>query len=198
MSAKRQIFLGTGAGQCGMNLLAEILGQQASSRITLEQRPLLPWNQPAGQPGIRERMERWAAKHEEQILGDVATFYLPYVEQAIAFDPDVRIVCLQRPCDEIVAAYCRQIDQHFSVPTDHWSAVPAPGWSHDPLWTRTFPQYDAPDRVTALRMYYDDYYTRANDLARRFPANFRLIASNIFYLTATALIDIVHLSKNVQ
>jgi hypothetical protein len=27
----------------------------------------------------------------------VATFYLPYVDQAVRFDPEIRIICLKRP-----------------------------------------------------------------------------------------------------
>lgn len=162
-----------------MNLLADILAQQPSSRVTLEQRPLLPWVQLPGRPGIKERLDRWAERYDESLVGDVATFYLPYVEQAIATQPNIRIVCLQRPMEEVVSGYCRQIDQHFSVPTNHWSVDPGPDWSHDPLWSRTFPQYETPNRIEALQQYWSDYYAAATDLARRFPNNFLLIDTEV-------------------
>lgn len=179
MPSQQRLVLGMGAGQCGLNLLAEILGQQPSSRVTLEQRPLLPWVQPAGRPGIRQRFDRWTSQHQERIVGDIATFYLPYVEEAIGLRPDLRVVCLKRPSDEIVAGYCRQIDQQFSIPTNHWSVDPGPEWTSDPQWSATFPQYDTTDRVTAVRRYCQEYYDRADELARRFPDNVLVIDTEV-------------------
>lgn len=179
MTSSQCVVLGIGAGQCGLNLLAEILGQQPSSRITLEQRPLLSWKQLPGRPGIKERLARWAKQYQEHLVGDVAPFYLPYVEEAIGACPEIKVVCLERPRDEIVAGFCRQNDQHFSVPTNHWSANPGPEWSHDPLWSHTFPKYDTPDRVEALRRYCSDYYEHASILADRYPGNFLLIDTEV-------------------
>ena len=93
---RRQIVLGMGAGQCGTLLLAQILDKQHDARVSHEQPPLLPWNRQPGAPGIRERLQRLLATHKTRLVGDVASFYLPYVEEAIAFDPYIRIVCLRR------------------------------------------------------------------------------------------------------
>jgi hypothetical protein len=163
-----------GAGQCGTLLLAQILDKQHDARVSHEQPPLLPWNRRPGAPGIRERLQRLLATHKTRLVGDVASFYLPYAEEAIAFDPHIRIVGLRRPREEVVASFCRVLDQSARFPINHWAEQPAPGWYHDPIWTRVFPQYDTTDREEGLRRYWDEYYQRAEELVRRFPDNVRL------------------------
>lgn len=166
-----QILLGLGAGQCGLNVLLEILNHQPRTRLTLEQPPLLPWQALPGRPGIRERIARWRQKPAAQRIGDIATFYLPYLRDAIALEPELRAVCLRRPKDEIVAAYLRHLDQPGRARLNHWSRSPEPGWTHDLVWTPTFPKYDEPDRRSALERYWDDYYAEAAELAERHPEN---------------------------
>jgi hypothetical protein len=157
-----------------MNLLAEILGKQPRAQITFEQAPLLTWQWRPNQPGIRERLRRWE-RIEGDLVGDVAVFYLPYVEEAISANPDVRVVCLERPKGEVLAGYCRQIDRGHHLPMNHWSRRPGPGWSQDPVWTPTFPQYDTPDLLEGLSRFWDDYHEQAAELSRRFPANVRVM-----------------------
>jgi hypothetical protein len=168
-----QIVLGLGAGHCGLNLLANILDRQNSSRVTMEQPPLLPWQPRSNGPGIEERIQRW--KSDEFLMtGDVAAFYLPYVKAAFAAEPTLRMVCLKRPREEIIAAFCQQLDRTSPVPTNHWASHPAPGWYHDPLWTQTFPQYETQERVEGIGQYWDEYYTAAEDWQRQLPDHFRI------------------------
>ena len=142
--------------------------------MTLEQPPFLPWHKPADRPGIQERFQRWKMTAKSARVGDVATFYLPHLEDAIAVEPDLRAVCLLRPREEVVSAYIRHLDQPGRPRLNHWSRQPETGWTHDLVWTPTFPKYDVPDRDEALARYCDEYETRARALASRFPANLRV------------------------
>jgi predicted O-methyltransferase YrrM len=175
------ILLGMGTGQCGTQLLAEILSRQPNTNVTHEQPPLLSWSlalspQDERDRGalIRNRLSRIRRTRRELTVGDVASFYLPYVEDAIAFDSTIRIVCLQRPRDEVVAAFCRFLDERAPFPINHWARECATGWQHDPIWTRCFPQYDTQDRAEGIGRYWDEYTTKAEELARRFPDNVRI------------------------
>jgi len=110
----------------------------------------------------------------------VALFYLPYVEEAIALEPGIRVICLERPRDEVVASFCKWGDTVHPLPTDHWAAAPAEGWFHDPIWTRIFPQYlDTVGREEGIRRYWDEYHTKASDLARRYPSSVRVIPTGM-------------------
>jgi len=171
---ERAIVLGMGAGQCGLRLLARILDAQPDAKVTHEQPPLLPWELRPGEPGVKQRLERLLATRRERLVGDVATFYLPHAEQAIEAFPEIRIVCLERPREEVVAGFCRLLDETAKMPTNHWAREPGPGWFNDPLWTRIFPQYDTSDRVEGIGRYWDEYSARAAEMARRFPDNVRV------------------------
>jgi hypothetical protein len=171
----QQVILGTGAGACGLNLLAEILQKQHDSRVSFEERPILPWIHDDNTPGIRERIDRWKNSSDARFIGDVSPFYLPYVDEAVEFEPCLKIICLKRPRSEVVAATERFLDAHYSVPTNHWSKHPADGWFHDPLWSQAYPQYDTQDRTEGIGLYWDEFYERSENLAIQYPDKFLLI-----------------------
>jgi len=108
---------------------------------------------------------------DEAVIGDVASFYLPHVEQANELAPEVRVVCLKRPREEVVESFCRWLDKVHPLPTNHWAKRPAAGWYHEPIYTRMFPQYDTQDRAEGIRRYWSEYYERAESLVTRFPQN---------------------------
>lgn len=169
----RTFVLGIGSGRCGTFSLAGVLSQQPETSVSHEERPLLPWAKPEGVPGIRERMERIRNTRKERVVGDVASFYLPYVEEAIQLDSDIRVVCLKRPRHEVVASFCKWVDAVHPLPTNHWTQDPPPGWYHDADWTRIFPQYETEDREEGIGRYWDEYYEKVDDLMRRYPEHIR-------------------------
>ncbi len=171
----QSVILGMGTGRCGTHALAELLNRQPNAHFTHEGRPLLPWRCAPGQPGIRERLRRLRRTRPQKLIGDVALFYLPHVEEAIAEEPGIRIICLERPREEVVASFCKWGDTVHPIPTDHWAEEPPEGWYHDPYWTRIFPQYPiALGREAGIRRYWDEYHVRANELSRTFPAHVRI------------------------
>lgn len=188
----RQIILGLGTGRCGTHALAVLLDGQPDAHVTHEQPPLLPWKEPAGEslictgmgavagaPArtlIRARLGRFRRERAERVIGDVASFYLPYVEAAIEAEPGIRIICLKRPREEVVASFCRWLDTVHPLPMNHWAERPAPGWHHDPVWTRIFPQYDVGDREKGVCRYWNEYYQAVEDLVRRFPERIRVFS----------------------
>jgi hypothetical protein len=169
-----RIVLGMGAGHCGLGALAAILGKQLAARISVAQAPLLPWVPRPDGPGIRERIARWRSGGGS-LVGDVAAFYLPYAEAAVEAEPGIKMICLKRPEDEITAAFRRHLDRTSPLPINHWARTPSPSWTHHPLLTQTYPQYDATDRDEGLSLYWQEYYRRAEELQARFPASFRVV-----------------------
>jgi len=196
----RQIVLGLGAGQCGLHLLTEILQRQTGTRVTFEQTPILPWLKKPDRPGIQQRIARWKESHSEPIVGDVAAFYLPYVQDAIDCEPSIRIICLKRPRSEVIAGFVHSLDKNCRVPTNHWSETPSAGWYHDPIWTPSFPQYPTSDRDEAIGLYWDEYYQRADEFAQRYPSQFLLIDPDelIELPGVRRLLDFVGIPTDIQ
>ena len=92
-------LLGIGTGRSGLRSLAKILSQQRETQSSYEEPPLLPWKPSDGERVVRERFARFRQNGRSRIPCDVASFYLPYLEAAIAAEPGIRILCLRRPRD---------------------------------------------------------------------------------------------------
>jgi hypothetical protein len=169
-----KIILVVGSGRCGLTSLTNLLGRQPHTRATLEEPPVLPWRREPGDRVIRARLARFRAGRDAEFLADAASFYLPYLEDALAAEPGLRVLGLRRPREEVVASFERFLDEFNAFPTNHWADEPAVGWYHDPVWTRAFPQYDTADRREGLRRYWQEYYGRLGELAERHPRKVRL------------------------
>jgi len=162
-----------GSACCGTHALAQLRDRPADAQVTHAEPPLLPWRADRKER-IAARLKRLRQRAADGIVGNVASFYLPYAEEAISAGPDLRIICLRRPREEVVASFCRWLDTVAPLPTNHWARQPRPAWYHDPIWTRIYPQYETQDRAEAIRRYWDEYYQRAESLARKYPEQIRV------------------------
>jgi hypothetical protein len=164
-----RIILGIGSGRCGTRSLADVLNRQPGCRITHEDRPLLAWDADQKSERLRARFARWRQRRSEPIVGDDASLYLPYLDEALSAEPDLRVICLQRPRDEVIDSFGRWLDRVHPVPTDHWTTRPQPGRHHHPVWSTIFPKYDEPTRQAGIGRYYDDYYRQVARLQEACP-----------------------------
>ena len=171
MNSRIVLILGT--GRCGLTSVVQLLNRQPHAKVSMENAPLLPWKVPTQRHLIAARFERFRRERGTGLLGDAGSFYLPYVEEAVRVNPDVRIIALRRPKEEVVASFNRFLDEWNPLPIHHWCADPLPGSFHDPLWTRCFPQYELTDRTQGLRRYVDEYDRRLLELGSQFPTNLR-------------------------
>jgi hypothetical protein len=171
----RRWILGVGTGHCGLELLPEILGQQPETRFALMEPPRLRWDRLPGGPGLLERFARWRESTSEAVVGDAAPFNLPYVEEALRKESALKVVCLERPEDEVVTGYCTTFNKSPRAAVDHWMRTPRPGFEYDPRMSHTFPKYDEPTREAGIRKYCQQYSRHAQNLANQFPDRFKII-----------------------
>ncbi len=178
--ARQRLILGIGTGQCGLRALAAVLNRQPCVQSSYQEAPWLPWQRRQdARRVLAARFERFRrnARPGRLLLANCASFYLPYLEDVIALEPDVRVVCLKRPRGEVVAGFCRWLDENTPLPTNHWARQPAAGWHHEVNRTRIYPQYDTQVREEGIGRYWDEYYQRAEELARRYPQHVRVFDS---------------------
>ena len=174
----QRFILGIGSGRCGTLSLKHVFAAQAETDATHEDPPLLPWRRENGRPLMEQRFVRWRRRRKEAVVADVASFYLPYLEEAIALEPEIRIVCLKRPREEVVESFGKWLARVNPLSLNHWVERPQPGWHHDPVWTRIFPQYDIDDREQAIRRYWDEYHARVDELVARYPDHVRVFGTH--------------------
>lgn len=174
---QQQLVLGIGSGRCGTLSLARLLDAQPAAVVTHERRPLMPWSSSDSQSLVSERIASFR-RNTADIVGDVASYYLPYIEESIRQVPSIRIVALKRDCEEVVKSFCAWSDLAHSAPTDHWSEQPAAGYFHDPVWSTVFPKYPVASREEGIRRYWKEYYETVDKLQRAYPENIRVFGMN--------------------
>lgn len=170
----RRIVLGVGTGRCGTTSLARLLNGQADCHVTHEEWPLLAWDEPQPEKRILARLERWESERDSPIMGDAASFYLPYVEAALESGSDVRVIGLRRDRDEVIASFSKWLDRTQPLPTDHWTDRPQAGRHHDPFWSSIFPKYGEATREAGIGRYWDEYDARLSLLVERWPKRVRV------------------------
>lgn len=180
---RQQVVLGIGSGRCGTLSLAQLLDAQPIAEVTHERRPLLPWSCGDRETLVSERIATFR-RNSADIVGDIASFYLPYVEEFIRQEPSIRVVVLQRDCEEVVKSFSDWSDHAHAVRADHWSEHPAPGLHHDPVWSTIFPKYPTTSRDEGIRRYWHEYYERVAELLRAYPENIRHFDMNTALNTA--------------
>ena len=126
-------------------------------------------------------------------IGDVAHYYLPYVETILAHAPHARFPCLKRDREKVVQSFIAKLrlKPHGKVAhlharfrgrplpdsRNHWSGHKDHRWQSDPHFDKCFPSYEgleAADLATHLRRWHDEYYATTQDLAKRYPDNVRI------------------------
>lgn len=121
-----------------------------------------------------------------RLLGDIAFYYLTYVEQILARNPRVRFVCLQRDRAETVESWLRQAEirrwrskriadrlaalitrEPYHESHNWWMEHDGSVWRPDPIWDKCFPKFPGPTLRQAVEQYWDYYYEAVDRLMDR-------------------------------
>lgn len=124
---------------------------------------------------------------EVRLIGDVASYYLPYIDFILEHWPDTRFVCLRRDRSETIDSFARKLHnkpkgrrrffQPKPKPYNHWLPKLSRDWERDRIWDRCFPKFDLPagsEVEEYIALYYDHYYEMSGDLEERYPDCFRV------------------------
>lgn len=240
------ILFGMGSGRCGTNSLAELLNQQPGVCCFHEMAPsVMAWENAEETVGSVVRdfrsaynggerhvsVDRVSNRHEHCLtrlrslqwvnaMGDVASYYLPYVEFILEREPQARFPVMRRARDATVKSFVRKMSDDLGKQPmwplnrkrarNHWATIDD-RWIRDPVWDKNFPSFSLP-RSSGLSqyvgLYYDTYYKRVDALVAAFPENVRVFGLELlatsegrsqvlqFCLPGMAHVDIeVHLNK---
>lgn len=156
----KRLILGIGTGRCGSSSLAHLLGTQPGCIATHEAYPVLAWQ---GDDQLALQKINALAGRDAPVAADVAWFYLPYIPAILQQNPDARVICLERPRQEVIDSFLRKLGNGVN----HWTT------SQDRRVHRLddcFPKYDSRLPLPeAIGRYWDDYRDRVANLCHNFP-----------------------------
>lgn len=185
MPARKRLVIGLGTGRCGTLGLAALLNGQNDALVTHEGgsrcgntalpgtrqlsemlRGHLPWLPDA------DRLESRMAAFENTdagLIGDVAFYYLPYVELIVERSRlPVSFVCLKRDREQTIRSFLEHTRYR-----NHWFQHDGSHWRPDDTWDPCFPKYQTPDKAKCINQYWLDYYEEAERHQRAFD-NFQI------------------------
>lgn len=161
-------FVGCGTGRCGTTSLAKLIAGCEDAVCCHERRPLLPWA--FNEESFQERV-KWFSASTAGVTGDVAYFYLPYLEKLIGALPGLKIVCLERNRQAVIDSFMWKTRWQ-----NRWYDHDGGEWAEDPVWDRTFPKYDLKDKAEAIGAYWDEYRRGIRLVDRKFPDRVKLLS----------------------
>jgi len=100
--AKRIPFVGIGTGRCGTVSLSRIIGACRHVCCTHE-RFVTNWYTPKESRLIKLKNFLLESYESGELHGEIQPHLLPHVPLLRKWIPELRIICLHRPCEEVVA-----------------------------------------------------------------------------------------------
>ncbi len=176
--AGSRLVIGIGTGRNGSVSLSRFLSAQPGMNVRhegfLDERyHIFRWD------GDADRIASWidllarrARDESDAYFGDVATYYLPYVELLIDRHPEARFVCLQREKEKVVKSFLLK-----TRGTNHWYDHDGKRWTAH-KFDACFPSFDEPDKARAIALYWDVYHARVAELMAAHPDRIGLFQSD--------------------
>jgi len=131
------------------------------------------------------------------LIGDVAFYYLSYVDAIAAHSKNVRFICLKRDKSATVRSWMHKSDlgywmskrvgarisaaitrEPYVTSRNFWMEHDGTRWQLDPVWDKCFPKFPGPTKKEAIEQYWDYYYGEAELLAKRHPDVFRIVMAD--------------------
>jgi hypothetical protein len=216
----KRIVVGLGSGRSGTASLTALIDRQPGGICFHEMNPSCAVFSGNPQPqinGVREFLEilrggdkarvsidysrpssvktyqKLQTMQEVCLIGDIAYYYLNYVDDLLKIAPESRFVCIKRDRNQTVASWMKKssikrwrslwiadklksllTQTPFHTAYNYWQEHDGSVWKKDPVWDSSFPKFEASSREAAIGMYWDYYYLEADRLQREYPGKFRI------------------------
>jgi hypothetical protein len=138
-------------------------------------------------------LERLSSLDRVEVIGDIALYYLPYVDRLALHDLDIRMPCLRRDREATVRSYMKKLEvrdrrrrwnsgvfrnlldsSSEKLYRNHLVEHEGDRWVRDRKWDKCYPTFDATGLEDALRQYWDHYYETAAKLEATYPSSFKV------------------------
>lgn len=171
MKDKKTIFIGCGTGRCGTESVSRLINHCQNAVCTHEKKPLLPWI--FDEELFLDRI-KYFSQASSRLIGDVASFYLPYLERFIHWFPWIKIISLERDRQEVIHSFMVK-----TLGYNHWEIHDGTHWIKNPHWDESYPKYEIDDKAKAIGAYWDEYHKKVNDIAQKYPNNVKILGVDV-------------------
>jgi hypothetical protein len=212
------LVIGLGSGRCGSHSLQKLLnahndclffheinhrllrfeGSKASLKVTLDGIRAFAESKAEGdliadlsKPENLAVIDSVSQKNNIQFYGDIAHFYLGYVNEILSLYPNTKFICLKRDKTETINSWLNKVKIRKTKPRkilerlrtfftgrkyynskNRWQEHNGDDYMIDLEWDKCFPNYQADSMEEAVRLYWEDYYRRAEEFAKCYPEQF--------------------------
>lgn len=144
-------------------------------------------------PASVTKYEQLKNMSKVRIIGDIAYYYLRYVDDILAINNNVRFACIKRDRAQTVSSWMKKstinrwpslrfADRLKALITrtpyheskNFWQVHDGTNWQSDPVWDKTFPKFDAASKEEAIGKYWDYYYAEAECMVQKYPNQFQI------------------------
>ena len=188
MTKKKIVIFGLGSGRCGSSSLAYLFNSQEGALVGHELGPIMPWDT-SDLTGIQFRWEQLQHQsHLYPVVGDVGTYYLPYVPmlmrslETVPFINQnyvIKFIVLKREREAVIESYLK----HFAKQNNNPLQTEKEDDVRVDEWDECFPKYDGVTLKEAIGLFYDDYYKETERLTQLYPNNVQIFPTD--YLNST-------------
>ena len=144
-------------------------------------------------PSSVETYQKLQGMPRVNLIGDIAYYYLNYVDDLLAAVPECVFICIKRDRAQTVSSWLKKSSIHrwpslwiadrfkswitrtpFYTEYNYWQRHDGSRWKPDPVWDSCFPKFEAESKEQAIGMYWDCYYLAASKLEEQHPDCFRI------------------------
>lgn len=168
MGRKITYIFGLGSGRCGTMSLSKILSYQIKTNITHE-KIRLPWKIDIYR--LNQLLSIFVHdKTQNQFIGDVAFYYLNYIDLIIQKLNNVKFICLIRDYNEILKSFLIKTKGY-----NHWDPnIPITKYE----WYECFPKYHNMNKTKSIKRYIKEYYQKCYYYQNKYPNVFKIFSIN--------------------
>lgn len=196
----KRIIFGIGTGRCGTQSLAALLGEQEGVDYASHEYGRT-WTRWGVDVVFLYRIISNLSARPGDIVADVSFYHLSNMEAILSLGDrdikrniDFKVICLKRDKELVLRSFMKATKSDRGE-FNHWTDRASKHWTDNNYdeygqWDPMYPKYDLP-KEEAIGKYYDDYYTKAEDLFKKFPGNFRIFDTVSVLNNESAQIDML-------
>lgn len=158
----KKLIFGLGSGRCGTRSLAYLLNTQENVNVSHEfgDRPFLPWKFNINK--LNKAMKNIMSR-KVNICGDIAFYWLPYMDYIINNYKDVYVIVIKRDQKETVQSYLRWTKIHNY-------------WHPKGQWNNSYPDHSLKykDKEKFFNYFWKMYYNKTNLLLSKYKKSYEI------------------------